>query len=156
MLEVEIPGHRKLRLTHLVSDYNGTLACDGQLIPGLAHLIRQVSRLVEIHIVTADTFGLAKQSLHALPVELAILPPADQDRQKAAYIRRLGASRTVAIGNGRNDLYMLKDAALGICVMGDEGVYAHTMRAADVVCRCAHDALRLLLNPKRLVATLRK
>lgn len=155
MLDVDIPGRGKLRVTYLVSDYNGTLACDGHLIEGVAALIREVSSILEIHVITADTFGLAAQNLQALPVRLTILPMGDQDQQKAAYVRKLGIERTVTLGNGRNDILMLRDAAMGICVMEAEGACTLTLQAADVVCRSAPDALNLLLSPKRLIATLR-
>jgi soluble P-type ATPase len=155
MLEINIPGDRILQLAYLVSDYNGTLACDGQLIEGLGALIQEVSRFLEIHIVTADTFGVAEKNLQGLPVRLTVLSLGDQAEQKAQYVRELGAGRTVTLGNGRNDRLMLKEAGLGICVMESEGVSASSLLVSDVACRSAHEALQVLLNPKRLTATLR-
>jgi hypothetical protein len=35
MLAVDIPGFGRFELDHLVLDYNGTLALDGRLVPGL-------------------------------------------------------------------------------------------------------------------------
>ena len=61
-----------------------------------------------------------------------------------------------AIGNGANDADMLQTAAVGIAVLGAEGLAAETLLAADVVCANPLDALDLLLNPRRLIATLRK
>ena len=155
MLEIDIPGQDLLRLHHLVCDYNGTLACDGRLLPDLHSLILEISSHLQVHVITADTFGIAQQGLSDLPVTLAILQPGQQDKQKAAYIRELGAQSCVCLGNGRNDALMLQHAALGICLVQAEGASAVTVGSADVVCRSAHDALNLLLNPKRLVATLR-
>ena len=155
MIEIDIPGCGELRLRFLVADYNGTLACDGILIPEVIPLIRALSTNLEIHIVTADTFGHAVENLRILPVKLKILPPDSQDQGKADYLRQLGAQSAVCMGNGRNDLLMLRDAALGICVTEDEGACIQTLQAADIVCRYAKDALNLLLNPKRLIATLR-
>jgi soluble P-type ATPase len=155
MIAIDIPGHGELGLCAMVCDYNGTLARDGVLIPETAPLIRKLSTDLEIHVVTADTFGLAAENLRPLPVTLTILPPGRQDKAKADYVTQLGARSTVCLGNGRNDMLMLKDAALGICLVEAEGACVHTLKAADVVCRSAGDALSLLLNPKRLVATLR-
>jgi soluble P-type ATPase len=155
MIEIDIPGWGELRLHFLVTDYNGTLACDGILIPEVIPLIRALSTNLEIHIVTADTFGHAAKNLQILPVKLKILPPDSQDQGKADYLRQLGAQSAVCMGNGRNDLLMLRDAALGICVTEAEGACIQTLQAADIVCRYAKDALNLLLNPKRLIATLR-
>ena len=69
---------------------------------------------------------------------------------------RLGAERVVAIGNGANDAEMLAAAALGIAVLGPEGLATATLRAVDVVVGRIEDALDLLLQPQRLVATLRR
>jgi len=118
-------------------------------------LIQALSTNLEIHIVTADTFDHAAKNLRILPVKLKILPPDGQDQGKADYLRQLGAQSAVCMGNGRNDLLMLRDAALGICITEAEGACIQTLQAADIVCRYAKDALNLLLNPKRLIATLR-
>jgi soluble P-type ATPase len=76
--------------------------------------------------------------------------------EKAAYIYELSANSCVAVGNGNNDANMLKDAALGIALIGDEGCSTKTLMNSDIVCKTVGDALELLLNEKRLIATLRK
>ena len=155
MLEINIPGRGELQLRFLVADYNGTVACDGTLIPEVIPLIRALSNNLEVHVVTADTFGDAAKNLQTLPVKLTILPPDRQDQGKADYLKQLGAQSSVCLGNGRNDILMLRDAALGICVIEAEGACVQTLQVADIVCKSAKDALNLLLNPKRLIATLR-
>ncbi len=156
MIEIEIPGFGKMVLKHLVCDYNGTLACDGIMLPEIAPLVRKLSKIVKIHIVTADTFGIARKFLSELPCHLTVLPQENQDAGKRAFIEKLGTVNTVAVGNGRNDSLMLKEAALGICLIQGEGANVTTLLNADIVCTSAKDAFELLLNPKRLVATLRK
>ena len=51
---------------------------------------------------------------------------------------------------------MLKEAAIGIAVLGPEGMASDLLETADVLVMDINDALDLLLHPKRLVATLRK
>ena len=51
---------------------------------------------------------------------------------------------------------MLECAALGIAIMGPEGVAGITLQKADVVVPDIRSALELLLYPKRLIATLRR
>ena len=68
---------------------------------------------------------------------------------------QLGAAHTVALGNGANDVLMLRKACLGICVMQGEGTSLQALLASDVVVRSVEEAFDLLLNPDRLVATLR-
>ena len=50
---------------------------------------------------------------------------------------------------------MLEAAALGIAVIGDEGLAADAMLACDIVVRHVADAFALLEDPQRLVASLR-
>ena len=155
MIEIAIPGYRDLQLEHAVFDYNGTLAVDGILVEGLAKSLRQLAQRLSVHVLTADTFGKVEGQLAHLPCQISILPEAAQDRAKRDFVRQLGAARTVAVGNGRNDALMLQEASLGVAVMLAEGVAGRTLAAADVVCRDIADVLALLDNPLRLVATLR-
>lgn len=155
MIDIPIPGYGRLRLKHLVMDYNGTLALDGRLLPGVVESLTMLAKQIEIHIVTADTFGLAVGQLEDLPLRLKITPLKFQDRAKLAFVERLGASQVVAIGNGRNDRAMLKVAAVGIAVMQREGLSTEALAGSDVVTTDILDALNLLRNPQRLIATLR-
>jgi soluble P-type ATPase len=155
MIEVEIPGWKSLRLEHLVLDFNGTMARDGLLLDGVREALAALSSRMTIHVVTADTFGRAVPELAGVPCVLTVLPPGDQSRAKLSYIESLSVGGVVAVGNGRNDLLMLERSALGIALVEAEGASAQTVRAADVICRDIRDALGLLQNPLRLVATLR-
>lgn len=155
MITIDIPGFKKLELLHLVSDYNGTLAMDGKLLPGVADLLESLASLIKIHVITADTFGLAHTELSGLPVELIIAPTESQADTKLQFVNDLGAEHVVAIGNGRNDRKMLTAAAIGIALIQREGGSAQSIANADLVCNSVIDALNLLLNPKRLIASLR-
>jgi soluble P-type ATPase len=155
MIAVDVPGHRFLELEHLVLDYNGTLAVDGDLLPGVGDLLRELAKDLRIHVITADTFGKAAAGLAGLPVSRVITPHRDQDTAKLDYVVGLGKHAVVAIGNGRNDRRMVEAAALGIAIIQPEGASVETLLKADVACTCILDALELLQFPKRLIATLR-
>lgn len=155
MLRIQIPGFGALELEHLVLDYNGTLAVDGELVDGVGERLRVLSAQLEIHVITADTFGRARNALAGLPCAVRVLRGHRQVAAKLAYVKRLGARRCACIGNGRNDRSMLKAAALGIAVVLDEGASAETLASARVVTGSITDALDLLIHPLRLVATLR-
>ena len=155
MITVTIPGYGALQLSYLVMDYNGTLALDGQLLDGVSERLLSLSQHLELHVVTADTFGRAQNALTQLPCTLQVLPREQQSEAKQNYVRRLGANFTVAMGNGRNDRLMLAEAVLGIGLILGEGACYSTLAAADVVCTSATDALDLLQFPLRLTATLR-
>ncbi|MDR2367668.1 MAG: HAD hydrolase family protein [Deltaproteobacteria bacterium] len=155
MLTVDVPGRGTLGLEYLVLDYNGTLSLDGRLLPGVAGALAGLSAALRIHVLTADTFGLAAEGLSGLPVGLTVMPPGNQAAGKLAFVTALGPSAVCAIGNGLNDAPMLSAAALGVAVIGPEGAGQKTLMAADVVCPDISSALSLLSNPLRLVATLR-
>ncbi|OAI17799.1 MULTISPECIES: HAD family hydrolase [Methylomonas] len=155
MLEINIPGFADLRIARIVSDYNGTLALDGRLLPGVADALVALAAVVKIHVITADTFGLARAELADLPVELTIAPTERQAETKLALLRTLGAESVVAFGNGRNDRKMLGAAAVGIALLQKEGLDAETLANADLVAPGILDALDLLRQPKRLIASLR-
>ncbi len=155
MIEIEIPGFGALQLAHLVLDYNGTLAVNGDLIEGVKSRLSELAGRLDLHVVTADTFGKAAQALDGMDCRLLILPPENQAAAKADYVRQLGERATVAMGNGRNDRLMLEQAVLGIAILGEEGAATAAIMAADVVVRDVFSALELLRNPRWLVATLR-
>jgi soluble P-type ATPase len=155
MIEISIPGRGTLQCRYLVLDYNGTLAVDGRLIEGVREALQQLSNKLEIHVLTADTFGKARSGLTGIDCKLSILPIDRQDIGKREYVIDLGAEFSVCIGNGRNDRLMLKEASLGIALIQKEGAAAETLLAADVVCSGIVSALELFNNPLRLVATLR-
>jgi len=155
MIDITVPGFNHLELRYLVLDYNGTLAIDGTLLPGVGDLLGELSSHLEIHVITADTFGLAASELAQLPVKLTITPVESQSEAKLAYVEKLGAKHVVAIGNGRNDRKMLKAAAIGIALIQREGGSAETLASADLISTHILDALNLLKHTKRLTATLR-
>jgi soluble P-type ATPase len=156
VIEIDVPGAQRLTLEHLVCDFNGTLAFDGVLIDGVRNRLQAIGAQLSVHVVTADTFGAAREALAGLALELTILPAGEQSAAKAGYVARCGAARTVAIGNGRNDRGMLETAALGIAVLGPEGTAAESIAAATVVTPDIRAALDLLAHPRRLAATLRR
>jgi soluble P-type ATPase len=150
MLTVDIPGRGWLEIAHLVLDLNGTLAVDGVVAETVVQQLQALARIVQVHVVTADTFGTAAR-LHGLCVHVQVLAPGDQVEGKAAFVQALGAAHTIAIGNGSNDEGVVRDAAVGIAVVGREGASGRTVLAADVVIGRIEDALDLLLIPKRLL-----
>ncbi len=155
MRTYEIPDFGTLHLTDLVLDFNGTLATDGRLLPGLGEPLQRLGADMTLHVVTGDTHRTAALELQGLGCKLHVLPSIDQGRIKREYVLALGPAGVVAIGNGRNDARMLQAAALGIAVLGDEGCATQTLVAADMLARSILDALDMLLHPQRLVATLR-
>lgn len=155
MIELTIPGRGELRIQHVVTDVNGTLAVDGQLPDGLARRISALRDRVALHMITADTHGRQAGIDQLLGLSAERLQPGNEAAQKADFVRGLGAATVVAIGQGANDAAMLREAALGICVMSREGAAVETLLAADIVVPDIFSALELLERPLRILATLR-
>ncbi len=156
MIELNIPGRGEIRLEHLVSDVNGTLAIDGILPEGLVKRLSALRDRLTLHLITADTHGRQAVIDQQLNLRAVRLQPGAEAEQKAEYVRRLGAEKVIAIGQGANDAAMLKEAAIGICVLSTEGTAVAALLAADIVVRDIFEALDLLEKPLRLVASLRK
>lgn len=157
MLHVEVPGLRTLRLQHLVLDVNGTLALDGELLPGVSERLHRLRQHLTLHLITADTHGRQDQIDRLLGLTAVRLVPGQSEaEQKAEFIRALGDEGVVAIGNGANDALMFRRATLAIAVLGPEGLAAVALREADVLVPDILAALDLLLYPRRLIATLRR
>ncbi len=155
MFELDIPGFGPVRLEHLVSDFTGTLSVDGGLLPEVKERLHRISESLTVHILTADTFGMARSELEGVTCEMHILKGENHDTKKEEYVIRLGTENVVALGNGNNDRKMLAAARIGIAVCLKEGCSTDALKSADIVVTSAIDALELLLNRKRLTATLR-
>jgi len=156
MIEVNIPGRDRLILNHLVSDVNGTLAVDGVLIPGVADALAVLGERLVIHLLTADTHGQQAEIDRILNLQAVRMQGGGEAEQKADYVRRLNAANVVALGQGANDAGMLREAALGICVLSLEGTAVEALLAADLLAPDVLTALALLENPLRIKASLRR
>lgn len=155
MIEVQVPGHGRLRIGAVLSDLNGTLATDGEVSQEVAERLERLARQVRVVVATSDTFGTAARALAIPGVEVRVLAPTFGSAQKEKILDQLGAATTAAIGNGVNDHRMIARAAVGIAVLGREGSAWETLRRARIVVSEPKDALDLLLVPQRLLATLR-
>ena len=156
MIEIEIPGRYSFALEHLLLDVNGTIAFDGTIIDGVKDRLKELSQRLNIYIVTANTQNNADYLQQELGIEPHVISPGQEATQKLFLANMLGKEKCVAVGNGANDVLMLKQGAIGICVIGKEGASAEAVQHCDIVVYDINDALDLLLHPKRLMATLRK
>lgn len=154
-MKLVIPEYKTLELDTIFLDMNGTIAVDGVIPPSVKERLIALSEQFRIYILTADTHGNAKAQCEGLPVILETFPTGNAKEYKRELVKATGAKRCVAIGNGRNDEWMLKEAALSIAVMDREGVYGKLLKNADLCVRSMQDGLDLLLYPGRIIAGLR-
>ncbi len=155
MLELNIPGWGTARFSAVLLDFNGTLAQDGRLADSTRERLAQLGEQLELYVISADTHGTLARMTEGLPLQARRLQGKLGAEEKRRMVQELGARQTIAVGNGRNDAAMLREAALGIAILGAEGAALETLLAADLVFPSVDDALDSLLNPRRLLATLR-
>ena len=156
MIIIDIPGASPLEIAHILLDFNGTIAVDGCLMKGVKEKINKLSNHVDFHVITADTFGSVKKELEGVTCSRVVIPEKDQARAKQDYLETLGVQHTIAAGNGVNDVSMLREAVLGIAVLGTEGLACQALGASDIVLSNILDLFGYLENPGRLTACLRR
>ncbi|MCP5115614.1 MAG: ATPase P [bacterium] len=160
-IQIDIPGLGPLDIRHLVTDYTGTLSHGGVAATEVKELLAQITGRLEVHVLTSDTFHTVRRELAPLHLQIHILDGDGHDRQKEEFATtQLDPAHIAAIGNGANDRLMLRAVnqagGLAIAVDNGEGCAVETMGAASIFVTGASNALELLLDPRRLKATLRR
>ena len=154
MLKINIPGREELILSHLILDYNGTIAEDGEIIESIHPRLAELAKDLSICVITADTHGTAAKKCQGLPLEVLTFPTTEVGAIKAQEAMKLSGG-VITIGNGFNDIPMSDAADLSICVIGREGCCGALLAHTDIVVTSIDDALDLLLKTGRVRATLR-
>lgn len=153
-LKIDIPGWGNVDVENVVIDLDGTLATDGKIAPQVKEKIGALSNLAKIYILTANPQGPANEEISGMKAELIKVSNEDSKDRKLEFLKTLTLETTVAIGNGSNDQLILKEAALGIAVLGEEGLSVSAIKSADIVAKDVQNALDLLLKPRRLITLL--
>ena len=154
-LAISIPGRGELSITNVLFDLNGTLACDGVIADSTRERLNRLGESLTLYVMSADTFGTLEQMAAGLPIQVRRVQGELGAAEKRDLLAALGAERTIAIGNGQNDVEMLETAVLSFAILGPEGAATTALLAADLVFGHIDDALDSLLYPKRLMASLR-
>ena len=156
MITIQRPGQSNLETEFILIDFEGTLASDRRVHPKAKDKINLLSKRTKIYILTAEQKEQVEEVLRKVKAEFIYLTQGESSQKKLDLLRQLGPNRTVAIGNGADDVSMIEEAGLGICVLGKEGISSETLKKADVVFTNILDALDFLLKPLRQKATLGK
>ncbi len=156
MIEMNIPGWGIYKIEHLVLDVNGTIAIDGNLIGGVRERLQKIQDRLKVWLVTANTHKKQEAINSILGLQAYVIQPLDEGNQKRKFVEELHSASVIAVGQGANDCEMLKEAAIGICVLSTEGTFIKTLNSADLVVPDILSALDLIESPLRLVASLRR
>ena len=154
MISIERPGQGNLEIEFILIDFAGTLASDRRVHPKAKDKINLLSKRTKIYILTNEEKGCVDEVLKKVKAEIVYLREGESSQKKLDLLRQLGSARTVAIGNGVDDVSMIEEAGFGLCVLGKEGTSSEAMKKADVVFMNILDALDFLLKPLRQKATL--
>ena len=147
---MEIPNYGRIIAKTVIFDLNGTLGVEGKVRKDIKELLKELSEKYEIVVLSSDTFGTLKDEFNELDIKIERVKDGNEKLQKA-----LEYEPYIGVGNGNNDVRMLENAELAICVIGEEGASVEALLASDIVVKDIRDAINLLLNEKRLIATLR-
>jgi len=154
MISIQQPGQEPLEIDFILLDFEGTLASDRRVHPKAKDKINLLSKRTKIYILTKEGKELVEEALKKVKAEIIYLTEGGASQQKLDLLRQMGATRTVAIGNGADDAPMMGEAGLGICVMSKEGTSGEALKNANVGFMDILDALDFLLKPLRQKATL--
>ena len=156
MITIQRPGQSNLEIEFILIDFEGTLASDRRIHPKAKDKIDLLSKRTKIYILTVEEKERVEEALKKVKAEIIYLTGGDSSQKKLELLRQLGPARTVAVGNGADDVPMIEEAGLGVCVLGKEGTFSEAMKKADVVFMNILDALDFLLKPLRQKASLGK
>jgi len=118
MIFIQRPGQEPLEIEFILIDFEGTLASDRRVHPKAKDKINLLSKRTKIYILTKAEKEVVEDNLRRVKAEIYYLTEGEASKQKLDLLRQLGSSKTVAIGNGLDDVPMIEEAVLGICVVG--------------------------------------
>ncbi|MDB5169929.1 MAG: haloacid dehalogenase [Candidatus Saccharibacteria bacterium] len=148
-----IPGRDPLTIETIILDLNGTLSVAGVIPEGVKERLQKLrSADYKIVFFTGNTRNDADELSRELGIEWRLAADATAKKNLAA---EFNAETCVSIGNGLIDLELMKTVALRIVTLQAEGVHIQTLLNSDIVMPSINDALDLLIDPQRLIATLR-
>jgi soluble P-type ATPase len=154
MINIQRPGQEPLEIDFILFDFEGTLASDRRVHPKAKDKINLLSKRTKIYILAKEEKERVEEVLKKVKAEIIYLTEGESSQKKLDLLHQLGATRTVAVGNGADDGPMMGEAVFSLCVIGKEGASSEAAKNADVVFTDILDALDFLLRPLRQKATL--
>jgi len=157
MKKINIPHFGETVIRNVIFDINGTIQFQGEISVELVKKFHKLKEIYNIYLISADTRGNLKELAEKLRVKYIKITPKEisEVRAKNYELERLGKSETIAIGNGNNDSLMIKNAILGIVIIGSEGASTKSLLNSDLVFTDPEDVLEFLMDDKAIIGTLR-
>lgn len=157
MKEIDIPNYGKIIVKNVIFDLNGTLQFKGKISEAVVNKFEQIKEIYNVYLVSADNRGNLKELAKKLNVSYIKINPKEitEAEAKNNELIKLNKDNTIVVGNGNNDALMLKNAVIGITVLGNEGATVKSILNSDVVVPNTISALDFLLDEKIMIGTLR-
>jgi soluble P-type ATPase len=156
MIAIQRPGQAPLEIDFILIDFEGTLASDRRVHPKAKDKVNLLARRAKVHVLTIGEKAVAEEALKRVKADLFCAAAGESSGRKLELLRQLGPLRTAVIGNGVDDVPMMGEAGLALCVISKEGTSVEAMKKAHLVVSNVLDALDFLLKPLRQEATLGK
>lgn len=150
-MRIEIPGVKTLELKNIFIDYNGTIAKNGKPYEGILEILDELAQSFNVFIITGDTFGHVATYFEQSHVQVLIAYTADEKYDVVSKYKE-----TLTIGNGSIDYKMFMISDLSFCVIGDEGASFKAMSHADIIVKDIFHVIEMILEPKKIIATLKE
>jgi soluble P-type ATPase len=154
MFLIQRPGQSPLEIEFVLLNFEGTLATDRRVHPKAKDKLNLLSKRCKIYILAKGEQEAIRAILKKVKAEVIYLTEGEVSQGKLDLLRQVGAARTVAIGNGVDDVAMIEEAGLSICIIGVQGTSAEAIKKADVVFTDILHAFDFLLKPMRHKAAL--
>jgi soluble P-type ATPase len=154
MILLQRPGQNPLEIEFILLNFEGTLVTDRRIHPKAKDKLNLLSKRTNIYILAKGEQEAIREILKKVKAEVVYFKEGEVSQGKLDLLRQLGAAKTVAIGNGVDDVPMIEEAGLGICIIGVEGTSGEAVKKADVVFTDILHALGFLLKPMRHKAAL--
>lgn len=157
MKKITIPKFGKLHIENVIFDINGTIQFQGKITDQVVEKIKVLKEIYNIYLISSDTRGNLKEIAKRLGVDYVKINAENMSdaEAKSEELNKLGRKSTIAVGNGNNDAHMLKNASLGILIIGSDGAGTKSLKNADVVFTSPIDVIDFLMDEKAMIATLR-
>lgn len=143
----------EINIKNIIFDFNGTIANNGKVSNETLKKMSELTKKFNVYILTADTFGTVEKIFDDTSIKVLII---DEKKDKEYFLKEIGFENTISLGNGQNDLRLISKSKIGIGVLGNEGIFSKLILESDIIIKNIFHFFKMIDNPKKLVATLRK
>lgn len=149
-----IPEVWELELDTLVLDLNGTLTVNWKISDWVKNSLIAIKEMgYEVYLLTWDQRGTAQDFCNELWIKLL---RATTGNEKRKMVEWLSSNNIVSIWNARIDIGMFEVSRLAIATLQAEWIHAAIIPYVDIIIPTILDALKMLLDPNTMAATMRK